>query len=119
MKKYKQNNQISQETKLFEIDSRKSIGCLYESTNCLYQQMLKSQIKQFERSGSERERERITQAIIMVHSLPELHPVLINLLRFHYVTNNILQTHINKEVILTSQEHTPSLINDTQSQSTL
>ena len=38
-------------------------------------------------------RERITQAIISVHFLPELHPVFRKPLRFHYVTNNRLQTH--------------------------
>ena len=42
------------------------------------------------------ERERITQ--VLVHSLPKLHPVLRNLLRFHYVTNNRLQTHTHQQI---------------------
>jgi len=60
------------------------------------------------------EREKITQTIILVHSLPELHPVPSKPLGIPLGIQQQITTHHNhKEVILTTQEHTPFLISNT------
>jgi len=67
---------------------------------------IKSQVKQF---LNECEREKITQTIILVHSLPELLPVPRKPLGIPLGNQQQITTHHNlKEVILTTQEYTPS-----------
>ena len=56
------------------------------------------------------ERERSHNQFILVHSLPELHSVPRKLLGFPLTINqHITNTQHHKEVILTTQEHSPSL----------
>jgi len=63
------------------------------------------------------EREKITQTIILVHSLPELHPVPRKPVGNPLGNQQQITTHHNlKEVILTTQEHTPSLTSYTHNQ---
>ena len=58
----------------------------------------------------ERERERLHNQFILVHSLLELHPVPRKPLGIPLTINqHITNTQHHKEVILTTQEHSPSL----------
>jgi len=72
MKNYKNNNQGSQEIKVVKTVCRKTIGWNFDLTGCLKQWRQKPH--QTVCNEWEREREKITQSIILVHSL-ELHPV--------------------------------------------
>jgi len=62
------------------------------------------------------DREKITQKIILVHSLPELHPIPRKPLGISLGNQQQITTHHNlKEVILPTQKHTLSLISNTHS----
>ena len=59
---------------------------------------------------SEREKERLHHQFILVHSTSELHPIPITTTEFSTSNQSqITHTQSHKEVILITQEHSPSL----------
>jgi len=78
MKNYRKSNQGSQEIKAVKTVCRKTIDWNFDLTGCLKQQIQKPYQTVCNECVCvcEREREKITQSIILVHSLLELHPVL-------------------------------------------
>jgi len=57
----------------------------------------------------ERERERLHNQFILVHSTSKLHPVRTTIGYFTGNQSQITNTQHHKKVILTTQEHSPSL----------
>ena len=47
MKNQRERNPVSQETNMFYYVSRKSTGCLCDSTGCFYQQLIKTNQNKF------------------------------------------------------------------------